>query len=395
MLQLIELFLNQGWTVTFGTTAKKNTNSIDLSRIGVEEVLLQLNDSSFDKLVKELSPTIVLFDRFMTEEQFGWRVADNCPGALRILDTEDLHSLRKTRQEAFKKGIAFSNELLLSSEITKREVAAMYRCDISLIISTYEMQLLHEVFRMDRFLLYHIPFMYPEIDQERQNSWKTFEERKHFVSIGNFLHAPNVDATVQLKKNIWRKIKTRLPEAELHIYGAYPTQQILEYHNEKEGFHVHGFVKDAHEVIGNSRVLVAPLRFGAGIKGKLTDAMFNGTPSVTTTIGAEGMDGGHSWSGFVENDEDQFVERCIQLYFEETTWKKAQKNGVHIINSIYNEQVLGEAFIRQIVSIQNDLEAHRQHNFVGIMLQHHTMQGTKYMSRWIEEKQRHQSSEGS
>lgn len=395
MLQLIQLFLEQDWDVTFGTTAKKSPNSLDLSEIGVKEVLLRLNDASFDELIKELSPTIVLFDRFMTEEQFGWRVTENCPNALRILDTEDLHSLRKTRGEALRKEINFSNELLLSSEIAKREIAAMYRCDFSLIISTYELKLLEQVFKIEKELIYHLPFLYPEIDSDKQSSWIPFEERKHFVSLGNFLHAPNVDATIQLKKQIWPLIKTKLPDAELHIYGAYPTQQVTEFHNEKEGFYVHGFVSDADEVIENSRVLLAPIRFGAGIKGKLTDAMNNGTPSVTTSVGAEGMFEGLEWNGFVEDDLNLFVEKAAQLYSEESTWNEAQCNGIEIINSLYDGQKLGDTFIDHIKTVQTNLTEHRRDNFIGSLLHHHTMQGTKYMSKWIEEKQRNQSEGGS
>ena len=103
MLQLIEQFLSQNWKVTFASSAIKGEKAIDLPSIGVDEVAIVLNDISFDIFVKELAPTIVLFDRFMIEEQFGWRVAENCPKALRILDTEDLHCLRKTREKAIKK----------------------------------------------------------------------------------------------------------------------------------------------------------------------------------------------------------------------------------------------------------------------------------------------------
>ena len=142
MLQLMTSFLSKGWRVTFGTVSQKNPNSIDLSLLGVEEVRIELNSTSFDDFITDLKPTIVVFDRFMTEEQFGWRVAEYCPKSLRILDTEDLHFLRKTRHEALKKGIEFSNEMLLNSEISKREVASILRCDISLIISTFEMKLL-------------------------------------------------------------------------------------------------------------------------------------------------------------------------------------------------------------------------------------------------------------
>ena len=386
MLQLIHTFLSQDWMVTFGTVSQKNPNSIDLSKLGVKEVSLELNAISFDDFIKELNPSIVLFDRFITEEQFGWRVAEQCPNSLRVLDTEDLHSLRKTRHEAIKNGVEFSNNLLLNSDISKREIAAIYRCDISLIISTFEMKLLQEVFKIEESLLLHLPFFLYQIDEKKQESWKSFAERNHFVSIGNFLHAPNVDATIQLKKHIWKLIRKRLPEAELHIYGAYPTQQVLEFHNTKEGFFVHGFAEDAHMVIGASKVLLAPLRFGAGIKGKLTDAMLNGTPSVTTNIGVEGMHEDLPWNGFIEDDLVKFAVKAVELYTNEEVWNLAQQNGIEIINTLYNKGLLETWFLGKIQNLHEDVHQHRNENFTGKILLHHSLQSSKYMSKWIEEK---------
>ena len=384
MLQIITSFLSQGWRVTFGTVSQKNPNSIDLSKLGVEEVRLELNSTSFDEFIIDLKPTIVVFDRFITEEQFGWRVAEYCPKAIRVLDTEDLHCLRKTRHEALKKEIEFSNEMLLNSESSKREIAAIYRCDISLIISTFEMKLLKEVFKIDKSLLYHLPFLFDKIDEN--NSWKPYDERHHFVSIGNFLHAPNLDATIQLKKHIWKEIRKRIPAAQLHIYGAYPTQQVLEFTNVNEGFFVHGFVEDASFVLENSRVLLAPLRFGAGIKGKLSNAMLCGTPSVTTSIGSEGMNDEIPWSGFVEDEIANFVEKAVLLYTDKIQWNQAQQHGVKIINSKYNKELIEDDFISNIKEIFSNLEDHRNNNFTGKMLMHHFLQSSKYMSKWIQEK---------
>ena len=114
--------------------------SFDLSTISVKTQTIQLNDSSFDTLIKELNPDVVLFDRFMIEEQYGWRVMENCPNALRILDTEDLHFLRKAREVAFKQNreLVFIDYI---SDVFKREMASMYRCDLTLLISEYEIQL--------------------------------------------------------------------------------------------------------------------------------------------------------------------------------------------------------------------------------------------------------------
>lgn len=386
MLQLIHFFLQQNYRITFASAAQKGEKAIDLTALGVLEKQIALNAASFDDFIKDLNPALVLFDRFMIEEQFGWRVADHCPQALRILDTEDLHSLRNVRQQALKKGIEFVTEDLLNSEVAKREIAAIYRCDLSLVISSFEMELLQITFQINPTLLLHLPFMFSCIHTEDILSWKPFEDRNHFVTVGNFLHAPNVDAVLQLKNVFWPLIRKKIPSAELHIYGAYPTQQILEQHSKREGFLIKGFVKDSEEVVSGAKVVLAPLRFGAGIKGKLTEAMRCGTPSVTSTIGSEGMHANLPWNGCVTNDIAEFVRSAIQLYTDDTVWKKSQNNGVDIINQLYNRDQLSLLFQSRISSVNTTLKQHRARNFIGSLLQYKTLRSTKYMSKWIEEK---------
>lgn len=385
MLQLVNVFKNQNYTITFATPAQKTENSLNLIELGVQEQSIELNSSSFDDFIKELQPDVVLFDRFMMEEQFGWRVAEHCPKALRVLDTEDLHFLRKTRHQQLKKGEQFSTEVLLKSEEAKREIAAILRCDMSLIISAYEIQLLKDVFKINEILLYHLPFLLDTITAKTIQSWKSFEEREHFVFVGNFFHAPNVDAVLQLKI-IWKQIRKQLPKVEVHIYGAYITQQIQQLHKPKEGFIIKGFAEDALEVVKNARVVLAPIRFGAGIKGKLTEAMECGTPSVTTSIGAEGMHGNLPWNGFIEDDFEKLANKAIELYTYDILWKKAQQKGVVIINSLYDKEVLEVSFMKRVRKTQENLETHRTQNFLGSLLQHQTLQATKFMSKWIEEK---------
>jgi glycosyltransferase involved in cell wall biosynthesis len=386
MQQLIELFLKQNYKVTFASASQKNEKSISLNFLGVEEVSIELNNISFDHFVKKLNPTMAVFDRFMMEEQFGWRVAENCPNAIRVLDTEDLHFLRKTRHQQLKKGEEFTTEALLKSDDAKREIASILRCDLSLIISSYEMELLKTVFKIDEHILYYLPFLLGKIDEQEIANWKPFEERKHFIFIGNFFHKPNVDAVLSLKNEIWSKIKAALPEAEIHIYGAYSNQQIHQLHNKKDGFIIKGFAENAKEVVEKAKVVLAPLRFGAGIKGKLTEAMICGTPSITTSIGAEGMHNYLSWNGFIEDDFSDFSTKAIQLYSDEKIWKNAQKKGVEIINQIYDKDKLEQPFISQLNQIQENLETHRTQNFLGSLLQHQTLQATKFMSKWIESK---------
>lgn len=386
MLQLIHFFLDQGYQITFGSTATEGEHSYDLKGIGVGTISVVLNHSSFDTILQDLNPDIVLFDRFMTEEQFGWRVFQNCPNAIRILDTEDLHSLRLSRQLSYKKALPFSLQSWLDQDQTKREIASIYRCDLSLIISLHEMQLLTEVLQIDEGLLLHLPMMYDAIHEENENNWLNFDQKKDFVCIGNGKHAPNIDAIKSLKGTIWPLIRKDLTTANLFIYGAYMPESIEQMHNPKEGFYIMGHADSASEVISKARLNLAPINFGAGIKGKLLNGMLCGTPSITTDIGAEGICANLPWNGIIANDAETFANAAVLLYQNEDEWSIARENGIAIINDFFDKVVLKQNLLDKIGLINKDLKGHRSHNFIGGMLMHHTLASTKFMSKWIEEK---------
>jgi hypothetical protein len=386
MLQLITEFQQQGFNITFASPAMDSDFMVDLSLLKVTKKSIALNCSSFDVFVKELNPSVVLFDRFMIEEQFGWRVTENCPEALRILDTEDLHCLRLARQKAFKTNTPFTIQAVLKEEVAKREIASILRCDLSLIISEFEMELLKTTFKIDEKLLYYLPFLLDQISEATFEKFPSFEERQNFVFIGNFLHEPNWNAVQYLKETIWPLLRKELPDIQLHIYGAYPSQKVTQLNQPKKGFYIKGRAIEANEVVQNARVVLAPLRFGAGIKGKLIEAMQNGTPSITTIIGAESMQGNLHWNGFVTDDINEYVEAASKLYQDKALWAKAQHNGIAIINQRYSKKLFENDFAAEIKSLQSNLVQHRLDNFLGSLLQHHTLMSTKYMSRWIEAK---------
>lgn len=337
MLQLIEVFQDNNYKITFVSAASKTDNSFHLEKLNILTFKILLNDSSFDSSVKEIDPDIVIFDRFLTEEQFGWRITKTCPKAIRILDTEDLHFLRAARHQAFKKKESIALKYLVN-DITKREIASIYRCDLSLIISKYEIELLRNIFELNASLLIYLPFLLEKISTSKINSYPTFDQRKNFMTIGNFKHAPNWNAVQYLKNTIWPLIRSKLPNVELHIYGAYLPEKAKQLHNKKEGFIIKGRAKSLEEVFTNSKVCLTPLQFGAGLKGKLIDAMLFGTPSITTKIGAEAMHDDLSWNGIITDDPDEFAKKSIEIYNNEQEWLLAQKNGIQIINTCYDKE---------------------------------------------------------
>ncbi|MBQ4833792.1 glycosyltransferase family 4 protein [Pseudoalteromonas sp. MMG010] len=382
MLSLLNAFKAQDWQVEFATPAQRTEHMVNLDDYGITSQSIALNCETFDSYVQAYNPDIVMFDRFMMEEQFGWRVDKYCPNAIKILDTEDLQCLRNARHEAHKANRSF-NHSDLHSDIAKREIAAILRCDLSLIISSFEMNLLSEVFNVDAGILHHLPFM---VDLAALPSCThQYEQRQHFMTIGNFRHAPNWDAVLYLQK-IWPLIRKQLPKAELHIYGSYPPPKATALNNPKTGFLIKGWADDAYTVMQNARVCLAPLRFGAGIKGKLLDAMIMQTPSVTTAIGSEGMHNSLPWPGVIANNEQAIADAAVALYNNKEQFNTAQNNATQILNSQYDKAKLSAALIEKITAIDTNLTAHRESNFTGQMLKHHTMRSTQYMAQWIAEK---------
>lgn len=386
MLQLVDFFASLNYEIHFASTAKKSSYSVIPNSV-YKAHSIEMNNSSFDDFIKHLMPTIVLFDRYMTEEQFGWRVKSKCPNALLVLDMEDLHSLRYSREQALKNNESFL-PAHLNNSISYREIASVYRCDLSLVISKYELELLQNYFKVDSRILHYLPFMLDIEQDDFTNYRRSFANRKHFMTIGNFLHKPNYNSVIQLKNYIWPKIRKILPNAELHIYGAYTPDSIRQLDDSKTGFLIKGRANNAYEVISQAKVLLAPLQFGAGLKGKLVEAMLCGTPSVTTPIGAEGISTNNEWAGMVTDDYEEFVNESIRLYTDKKKWIKSQNIGYQIIKNNFDKKLYYKDLENKLVQLNDNLESHRKLNFIGSMLEHHSMAATKYMSRWIEEKNR-------
>lgn len=385
MLQLLKSFLDQGYKITFGTTAKLSDHALDLTKLGIRVEALDLNSNTFDNFLVKLNPSVVLFDRFMTEEQFGWRVAEHCPDALRILDTEDLHFLRKSREHHLKTKLNFSKSFI-NSNIAKREIASLFRCDLSLIISEFELDILINHFRIDPSLLQYIPLFFESTFDTLKLPPPTYVERQHFIFIGNFLHAPNANTVEFLKFKIWPLLSKALPEAELHIYGAYAKPKHLSLTDSSNNFFVHGFVDDAFAAICSARVMLAPIQFGAGLKGKILDALHCGTPCVMSSIAAEGIFGDHLPNGFVEDRIENYVDKAIQLYTNSQVWETSKDNGFKVLKNRFNSEPFLKQLFEKINDLSLNLESHRLQNFTGMLLQHHSMQSTKYLSKWIEAK---------
>ena len=250
----------------------------------------------------------------------------------------------------------------------------------SFLIEGYSRDYLIEKFSVDPNKILVAPFWY----EQESNRPVPFEDREHFVMLGNFLHPPNVDALRWCRNSLWKSIRSVLPSAQLHVYGAYPTKQAKDMHQPSEGLFVHGPVASLPDLFRKYRVNFAPLRFGAGIKGKVTDGWYYGLPCLTTHIGAEGLCSRDDlrFGGIVANNDSEMQEGAQLLYNNPDLWKSHQLTGRELIQHYFSSSS-AERFQYDLEEKIEQKEALRNNNYIGSMLRYSSMRYTEFMSRYI------------
>jgi glycosyltransferase involved in cell wall biosynthesis len=265
-----------------------------------------------------------------------------------------------------------------------REVAAIHRSDLTLMIADYEVELLIAEFGIPERQVAYLPF-WLELDEAE---FKPFESRQDFMMIGSFMHPPNVDAARWFKQAIWPLIREELPQAEFHCYGAYGDRYKTEFHDPGNGFIYKGRADDALLTMQNYRVNCVPLRYGAGLKGKVFDGFQTGTPTVTTPVGAEGINGNEAWGCTISDDPETFARTAVELYTNAEGWAKVQAQGQHIARKRFSANKWLPRLTQDIETALAQMNENRKRHFTGRMLRHHQHRSTEYMSRWIEAKNR-------
>jgi hypothetical protein len=352
--------------------------------MGIETAAIRLNDISFDRFLKSRGFSLVLFDRFPTEEQFSWRVHEALPEALLVLDTEDLHSLRHSREQAHEEGRAWSPSEWVRHPIFFREVASMFRADLSLIISSREMELLIEQVPLLGPKLHYLPLGMEPVSPE---GLAGFEARSGFVFIGNGKHRPNLDAIRHLKSELWPRIRRRLPEARIKVCGAYLPGEILRFHNPDEGFDVQGWAPDLQPLLGGARLQLAPLRFGAGIKGKVLNAAQFGLPTLGTACAFEGILDTSGSHPFLAGTDGDFIQKAVALYQDHQVWGEALREQKRACAA--HTRIPFAALARALESLKQ-----RRHTLpadtrgIESLLRSEAFGRLRYLSKWIEAKEK-------
>ncbi|HVF35447.1 MAG TPA: glycosyltransferase family 4 protein, partial [Candidatus Saccharimonadia bacterium] len=171
-------------------------------------------------------------------------------------------------------------------------------------------------------------------EHEVKGALTPFVERKDFWFVGGFQHPPNLDAMQWFVRDVWPKVEAKLPDARFHIVGSRMPDEVRALASERVV--AHGHVADLAPFLDGCRIAVAPLRYGAGVKGKVNQSMAHGQPVVATPIAVEGMQVETGNDALVAESPDDFAEAIVSLYHDETLWQRLSEGGVRNVERAFS-----------------------------------------------------------
>jgi O-antigen biosynthesis protein len=280
----------------------------------------------------------VLICRHYIASNYLKLVREHCPNARFIFDTVDLHFLREHRAA----DVAGDDAMRRQAELTRRqELELIGASDVTVVVSPVEQALLAKELpdaRVDVLSNIH------EIAGRRRE----FGERKGIFFVGGFQHVPNVDAVMWFVSAVWGQIRASLPDLQFHIVGSKMPAEVREL-AQVPGVVIEGFVESIDPFLDGCRMAVAPLRYGAGVKGKVNSSMAHGQPVVMTSVAAEGMFLEHGVHGLIADSPTDFAEQVIRLYQDEALWLQISDAGLQNVEENFSMQAARDALRKLLV----------------------------------------------
>jgi GT2 family glycosyltransferase/glycosyltransferase involved in cell wall biosynthesis len=288
-----------------------------LQRVGIESLYAPYITSVAQHLEEagERYHLVFLFRPNVVERHLK-DVRKHCPQAKILYETADLHFLRMAREAELLKD---EEKAKAAEEMKVTELQALSDCDASIIRSTSELEILRPLLPTARL---HV---FPLIMRTR-GPGKTFVERKDIVFVGGYQHTPNVDAVKYFVSEIMPLLRKQLPGVCFYAVGSNPPAEISALAS--EDIIITGFVDDLIPLLDKMRVSVAPLRYGAGIKGKIGTAMATGLPVVATSLAAEGMSLSDNENILIADSAEAFAYAVAKIYQNESLWYRISQNGL-------------------------------------------------------------------
>jgi GT2 family glycosyltransferase/glycosyltransferase involved in cell wall biosynthesis len=347
MLAMLELLVALGCKVSFvaDNLECRQPYARTLQQSGVEvwhypyiqsvAQLLEETGSNYD---------MIMFCRHYIAAPYITQIRQWAPQARIVFDTVDLHYLREERQAELEKSPAMEAK---SKKTRAQELGVIAKSDVTLVVSPVELELLaREVPGADVRILSNI--------HEPRPARRSFSQREGLLFVGGFRHPPNIDAMEWFVGEIWSLVRQRLPQLVLTIVGSNMPNHIHTLTG--PGVVVAGFVEDIDPLIDAARISLAPLRYGAGVKGKINQAMACGLPVVATSAAAEGMDLQDGLELLVADTAQEFADAIVRLHGDEALWNRLAEGGRDNVRR-YFSRATASATLAGLLGLERQLSA--------------------------------------
>ncbi len=342
LVYLFDCLVDLGYRVTFlpDNKAYAGRYTQDLQSAGVEVVSgewLGSLHSFFSKRGHEFE--FVMISRHYVANNYVTLLRRYCQQARFIFDTVDLHYLREQRLADLEDSLPLKR---VAAQTRRSELAVIAAADLTLVVSPVEQSVLQAdapEARVHVLSNIHKPVA----------AAVGFHDRKDIFFVGGYQHPPNIDAALWFVNQVWPLIQGQIPDIKFHLIGSKAPQRISALNG--NGVVFHGHVPDLGPWLDGCRLSVAPLRYGAGVKGKVNISMSHGQPVVATTAGAEGI---HAHAGediMVADNPDEFAKAVVQLYRDEALWNRISSQGLENVRRYFSIQTARE----NLASMLNEL----------------------------------------
>ena len=350
MFNLLRILSRRGHKVTFAASNLQfyEPYSSILRQDGVEHLgvpfvcdlksYLESNAFAFD---------VIILSRKHIVAQYIDLVREHAPQAKIVFDTVDLLFLRLSRQAA----VENSEAIRLSAEASRQlELELCTKADLVYVVSPHEAAILGETIPAERIAI--VPLIH-----EATPTSAPFAERTGMLFIGGFQHPPNLDAIEYFIDQVLPLVAAHLPDITLHLVGSNMPDRLKSRASAR--IQVHGYVPDLGPLYNQVRLSIAPLRFGAGVKGKVNQSMAHGVPVVATTLAVEGMHLTNDHDVLVADDPIAFAAAIFRLHTDEALWWKLSRHALENIEKHFSFAAVEQMLLGSLTSRWPDALAWR------------------------------------
>jgi glycosyltransferase involved in cell wall biosynthesis/GT2 family glycosyltransferase len=296
----------------------------------------------FERLVRERRFRAAILSRPHVAEGLLKPIRRADPRTRIVFDMVDAHSLRLAREHQ----LTGDPETAREAERYRRIESRLAReCEVVWCASTADEEYMERLAPGVRTKV--VPTIHPPHERGLP-----FERREHILFVGNFRHRPNADAVHFYAREVLPRVRESLPEVELLLIGDNAPPEFTAY----EGVRVLGYVPDIEPVLASARVSVAPLRFGAGINGKIGEALAHGLPVVTTTIGAAGIALRDGEEALIADSPEALADATVRLYTDASLWQRLSDKGYAHVERNFSPRVVRKVVNDSVRSLLGHFE---------------------------------------